>query len=73
MGKTYEELMAELSPERRACVEARTVELIAEEQSLRDLRSLASSSTAFLVSSSEATCFCQRYGITWGRWVESWY
>lgn len=38
MGKTYEELMAELSPERRARVEARTAELIAEEQSLRDLR-----------------------------------
>ena len=38
MGKTYEELMAELSPERRARVEARTAELIAEEKSLRDLR-----------------------------------
>jgi len=29
MGKTYEALMAELSPERRARVEARTAELIA--------------------------------------------
>ena len=38
MGKTYEELMAELTPERRARVEARTAELIAEETSLRDLR-----------------------------------
>jgi len=38
MGKTYEELMSELSPERRARVEARTAELIAEEKSLRDLR-----------------------------------
>jgi transcriptional regulator with XRE-family HTH domain len=38
MGKTYEELIAELSPERRARVEARAAELIAEEQSLRDLR-----------------------------------
>ena len=38
MGKTYEELMAELSPERRARVESRTAELIAEEKSLRDLR-----------------------------------
>ena len=38
MGKTYEELMTELSPERRARVEARTAELIAEEKSLRDLR-----------------------------------
>lgn len=38
MGKTYEELMAELSPDRRARVEARTAELIAEEKSLRDLR-----------------------------------
>ena len=38
MGKTYEELMAELSPERRVSVEARTAELIAEEKSLRDLR-----------------------------------
>jgi hypothetical protein len=38
MGKTYEELMAELNPERRARVEARTSELIAEEKSLRDLR-----------------------------------
>src|SRR5690242_159295 len=38
MGKTYEELMAQLSPDRRARVEARTAELIAEEKSLRDLR-----------------------------------
>lgn len=38
MGKTYEELMAELSPERRKRVEARAGELIAEEKSLRDLR-----------------------------------
>ncbi len=38
MGKTYEELMAELSPGRRVRVETRTAELIAEEQSLRDLR-----------------------------------
>lgn len=38
MGKTYEELMAELTTERRARVEARTSELIAEEKSLRDLR-----------------------------------
>jgi transcriptional regulator with XRE-family HTH domain len=38
MGKTYEELIAELTPERRARVEARTAELIAEEKSLRDLR-----------------------------------
>lgn len=38
MGKTYEELMAELSPERRKRVEARAAELIAEEKSLRDLR-----------------------------------
>lgn len=38
MGKRYEELMAELTPERRARVEARAAELIAEEKSLRDLR-----------------------------------
>ncbi len=38
MGKTHEELMAELSPERRKRVEARAAELIAEEKSLRDLR-----------------------------------
>lgn len=38
MGKTYEELMAELSPERRARVKAHASELIAEEKSLRDLR-----------------------------------
>jgi DNA-binding XRE family transcriptional regulator len=38
MGKTYEELIAELSPERRKRVEARATELIAEEKSLRDLR-----------------------------------
>jgi transcriptional regulator with XRE-family HTH domain len=38
MGKTYEELMAELSPDRRARVRARASELIAEEKSLRDLR-----------------------------------
>lgn len=38
MGKTHEELMAELTPERRKRVEARAAELIAEERSLRDLR-----------------------------------
>jgi transcriptional regulator with XRE-family HTH domain len=38
MGKTYEELMAELSPARRKRVESRAAELIAEEKSLRDLR-----------------------------------
>jgi hypothetical protein len=38
MGKTYEELMSELSSERRKRVEARAAELITEEQSLRDLR-----------------------------------
>jgi transcriptional regulator with XRE-family HTH domain len=38
MGKTHEELMVDLSAERRARVEARTAELIAEEKSLRDLR-----------------------------------
>lgn len=38
MGKTYEELVAELGPERRNRVEARAVELITEEKSLRDLR-----------------------------------
>jgi hypothetical protein len=38
MGKTYEELVAGLSAERRKRVEARAAELIAEEKSLRDLR-----------------------------------
>ncbi len=38
MGKTHDELMAELSPERRKRVDARAAELIAEEKSLRDLR-----------------------------------
>ena len=38
MGKTYEELLKELTPERRKRVEARGAELIAEEKSLRDLR-----------------------------------
>lgn len=38
MGKTYEELIAERSPERRERVEARAAELIAEEKSLRNLR-----------------------------------
>lgn len=38
MGKTHEELMAELGPERRKRVDARAAELIAEEKSLRDLR-----------------------------------
>jgi len=38
MGKTYEELINELSPERRKRVEARSAALIAEEKSLRDLR-----------------------------------
>lgn len=38
MGKTYEQLLADLSPQRRKRVEARAAQLIAEEQSLRDLR-----------------------------------
>ena len=38
MAKTLEDKLAELSPARRKRVEARTTELIAEEQSLRDLR-----------------------------------
>jgi DNA-binding XRE family transcriptional regulator len=38
MAKTLEDKLAGLSPARRKRVEARTAELIAEEQSLRDLR-----------------------------------
>jgi transcriptional regulator with XRE-family HTH domain len=38
MGKAYEELMAELTPERRKRVESRAADLIAEEKTLRDLR-----------------------------------
>lgn len=38
MAKTLEQKMASLSPVRRRKVAARTTELIAEEQSLRDLR-----------------------------------
>lgn len=41
MGKTYKELMAELSPERRERVDARAQELIAEEKSPRDLSTIA--------------------------------
>ncbi|WP_297363416.1 helix-turn-helix transcriptional regulator [Acidiferrobacter sp.] len=38
MARTLEQKMASLSPARRRKVEARTADLIAEEQSLRDLR-----------------------------------
>jgi transcriptional regulator with XRE-family HTH domain len=38
MGKTYEELIADLSPQRRKRVETRAAELFAEVKSLRDLR-----------------------------------
>jgi DNA-binding XRE family transcriptional regulator len=38
MGKTYEELMADLSPARRKRVEVRAAELEQKIQSLRDLR-----------------------------------
>lgn len=38
MAKTLEQKMAALSPVRRKKVEARTIELIEEEKSLRDLR-----------------------------------
>ena len=38
MAKTRERLLAELSPERRKRVKARAAQLIAQEQSLRDLR-----------------------------------
>lgn len=38
MGKSLDEKLASLSPERRARVAARTAELIAEEKSLSELR-----------------------------------
>jgi transcriptional regulator with XRE-family HTH domain len=38
MAISHEEVMAKLSPERRARIEARTEELIEEEMTLRDLR-----------------------------------
>jgi DNA-binding XRE family transcriptional regulator len=38
MAISHEEVMAKLSPERRARIEARTKELIEEEMTLRDLR-----------------------------------
>ena len=38
MGRTYDELMAGLAPDRRDRVAGRAAELIAEEKSLRDLR-----------------------------------
>jgi predicted transcriptional regulator len=38
MGKTYEQLMAGLKPARRARVSARAAELLAGENSLRELR-----------------------------------
>ena len=41
MGRTLDELMAELPPERRAKVEARTAELIAEVEGLKAFRQLA--------------------------------
>lgn len=41
MGRTVDELMTELPPERRARVEARTEELIAEVEGLKAFRQLA--------------------------------
>lgn len=41
MGRTLDELMAELPPKRRAKVEARTAELIAEVEGLKAFRQLA--------------------------------
>lgn len=38
MVKTLDEIIAALPPERRAKIEARTAELLAEEQTLQDLR-----------------------------------
>lgn len=38
MPRTLEQVMAELSPQRRKRIEARAAQLIAEERSLRDLR-----------------------------------
>lgn len=38
MGRTHDELMAELAPARRDRIAGRTAELVAEEKSLRDLR-----------------------------------
>lgn len=38
VGRTHDELMAELAPARRDRIAGRTAELVAEEKSLRDLR-----------------------------------
>ncbi|MGH8251225.1 MAG: helix-turn-helix domain-containing protein [Steroidobacteraceae bacterium] len=38
MGRTYEELMAELAPDRRDRIAGRKAKLVTEEKSLRDLR-----------------------------------
>ena len=41
MGRTYEELLADFSPEDRAKIKARAAELIAEVEGLKALRELA--------------------------------
>jgi len=46
MGRTHSEIMADLPPERRARIEARTVELVAEVEGLQALRKLAARSQA---------------------------
>jgi DNA-binding XRE family transcriptional regulator len=83
MGKTYEELMAELTTERRARVEARTAELIAEEKSLRDLRHARQLTQQHMAKKlgvrqhsisrleQRSDMLLSRYGITWERWVDS--
>jgi transcriptional regulator with XRE-family HTH domain len=42
MGRTLDQVLAELSPARRAKVEARMAEIVAEERSLKDLRTAMS-------------------------------
>lgn len=51
MGRTVDELMTELPPERRARVEARTKELIAEVEGLKAFRQLAERSQEQIAAS----------------------
>lgn len=51
MGRTVDELMTELPPERRARVEARTEELIAEVEGLKAFRQLAERSQEQIAAS----------------------
>ena len=84
MAVSLEDKLARLPAERRAKVDERAAELIAEELTLRDLRRALDRTQVHLARElgvkqetvsrleSAATCSCRRCAVTSKRWAESW-